>query len=268
MSKRQFEDEAICKGGSNLDLFDLHGKKAIVTGAAAGLGQKIAQGLAEAGAAVTIIDRIDETEKIAASMSVDNLTFYGVQADLLDRSSLKSGFDSAVEKLGGLDILVNNAGMQVRGPAEDIPLDKWDRLVELNVTAVFEMSQLAAKQMSPQGGGKIINVASMLSFFGGLNCCPYAASKGAVAQLTKAFSNEWASRGINVNAIAPGYMNTALNTKLMADPERYNEITQRIPANRWGLPDDLKGTVIFLASKASDYVTGAIIPIDGGYLSR
>ncbi|MBE6830529.1 MAG: glucose 1-dehydrogenase [Ruminococcaceae bacterium] len=251
-----------------MNLFDLHGKKAIVTGAAAGLGQKIAQGLAEAGAAVAIMDRIDETEKIAAAMSAGGLTFYGVQADLMDREDLKRGFDGAVQKFGGLDILVNNAGMQVRGPAEEIPLDKWDRLIELNITAVFEMSQLAAKAMIPNGTGKIINVASMLSFFGGYTCSPYAASKGAVAQLTKAFSNEWASKGINVNAIAPGYMDTALNTAIINDPVRNHEITLRIPAGRWGTPDDLKGTVVFLASRASDYVTGAVIPIDGGYLSR
>lgn len=251
-----------------MNLFDLHGKKAIVTGAAAGLGQKIAQGLAEAGATVAIIDRIDETEKVAAAMSADGLKFCGVQANLLDRENLEQGFGKAVEKLGGLDILVNNAGMQVRGPAEEIPLEKWDRLIELNVTAVFAMSQLAAKLMLKGKGGKIINVASMLSFFGGYTCSPYAASKGAVAQLTKAFSNEWAGRGINVNAIAPGYMDTALNTAIINDPVRNREITLRIPARRWGKPDDLKGTVIFLASKASDYVTGAVIPIDGGYLSR
>ncbi len=251
-----------------MDLFDLHGKKAIVTGAAAGLGQKVAQGLAEAGAMVAIIDRIDETEKVAASMSTNGLKFCGVQADLLDRENLKRGFDKAIEKLGGLDILVNNAGMQVRGPAEEIPLEKWDRLIELNITAVFEMSQLAARLMLQEKGGKIINVASMLSFFGGYVCSPYAASKGAVAQLTKAFSNEWAGKGINVNAIAPGYMDTALNTAIINDPVRNHEITLRIPAHRWGKPDDLKGTVIFLASKASDYVTGSIIPIDGGYLAR
>lgn len=251
-----------------MDLFDLTGKKAIVTGAAAGLGQKIAEGLAQAGAEVAIIDRIDKTEKIAESMSAGGLRFCGVQADLLNRGSLEAGFGKAVAKLGGLDILVNNAGMQVRGPAEEIPLEKWDRLIELNITAVFEMSQLAARHMLSAGGGKIINVASMLSFFGGYVCSPYAASKGAVAQLTKAFSNEWASRGINVNAIAPGYMDTALNTAIISDPVRNHEITLRIPAQRWGKPDDLKGTVVFLASKASDYVTGAVIPIDGGYLAR
>lgn len=251
-----------------MNLFDLTGKKAIVTGAGSGLGNSIAIGLAEAGAEVAIIDLMPDGAEVAARMSEGGKKFYGVRANLMDRSDLPRAFDECVRLLGGLDILVNNAGMQVRGKAEEIPLDGWDRLIELNVTAVFEMSQLAARQMLPQGYGKIINVASMLSFFGGLNCSPYAASKGAVAQLTKAFSNEWASKGINVNAIAPGYMNTALNTKLLNDPERYHEITLRIPAVRWGEADDLKGTVVYLASHAADYVTGAVIPIDGGYLSR
>lgn len=251
-----------------MNLFDLTGKKAIVTGAGSGLGNSIAIGLAEAGAEVAIIDLMPDVAEVAARMSEGGKKFYGVRANLMDRSDLLRAFDECVRLLGGLDILVNNAGMQVRGKAEEIPLDGWDRLIELNVTAVFEMSQLAARQMLPQGYGKIINVASMLSFFGGLNCSPYAASKGAVAQLTKAFSNEWASKGINVNAIAPGYMNTALNTKLLNDPERYHEITLRIPAVRWGEADDLKGTVVYLASHAADYVTGAVIPIDGGYLSR
>ncbi len=251
-----------------MNLFDLTGKKAIVTGAGSGLGNSIAIGLAEAGAEVAIIDLMPNVAEVAAQMSEGGKRFYGVRANLMDRADLPRAFDECVRLLGGLDILVNNAGMQVRGKAEEIPLDGWDRLIELNLTAVFEMSQLAARQMLPQGYGKIINVASMLSFFGGLHCSPYAASKGAVAQLTKAFSNEWASKGINVNAIAPGYMNTPLNTKLLNDPERYHEITLRIPAVRWGEPDDLKGTVIYLASHAADYVTGAVIPIDGGYLSR
>lgn len=251
-----------------MNLFDLTGKKAIVTGAGSGLGNSIAIGLAEAGAEVAIIDLMPDVAEVAARMSEGGKKFYGVRANLMDRSDLPRAFDECVRLLGGLDILVNNAGMQVRGKAEEIPLDGWDRLIELNVTAVFEMSQLAARQMLPQGYGKIINVASMLSFFGGLNCSPYAASKGAVAQLTKALSNEWASKGINVNAIAPGYMNTALNTKLLNDSERYHEITLRIPAVRWGEADDLKGTVVYLASHAADYVTGAVIPIDGGYLSR
>ena len=252
-----------------MDLFSLQGKKAIVTGAGGGLGNRIALGLAQAGATVAIIDRLDSTGQIAEEMSSDGLKFYGITADLTNRESLREGFYQAVEQLDGLDILINNAGMQVRGRAEDIPLEQWDKLMELNLTAAFEMSQLAARKMiAEKRGGRIVNVASMLSFFGGLHCCPYAASKGAVAQLTKALSNEWAGYGINVNAIAPGYMNTPLNTKLMADEERYKEITLRIPAHRWGTPEDLKGTVIFLCSKAADYISGAVIPIDGGYLGR
>lgn len=252
-----------------MDLFSLEGKKAIVTGAGGGLGNQIAQGLAEAGAVVTILDRLDSTAQIAEDMSGSGLKFYGITADLTDRDSLKEGFSRAVEQMEGLDILVNNAGMQVRGRAEEIPLDQWDKLMELNVTAAFEMSQLAGRRMiAEKKGGRIVNVASMLSFFGGLNCSPYAASKGAVAQLTKALSNEWAGYGINVNAIAPGYMDTPLNTTLMADEERYREITLRIPAHRWGTPEDLKGTVIFLCSRAADYISGAVIPIDGGYLGR
>lgn len=251
-----------------MNLFDLTGKRAIVTGACQGLGKSMAIGMAEAGALVCIIDRIPEASDIAEEMSKDGLKFYGITADLTDRKNLVKGFEEAVELLGGVDILINNAGMQVRGKAEEIDLEHWDKLVELNITAVFELCQLAAKKMIPQGSGKIINVASMLSFFGGYVCSPYAASKGAVAQLTKAFSNEWAVKGINVNAIAPGYMDTPLNAAIINDPVRNHEITLRIPAQRWGTPDDLIGTIIYLASRASDYVSGTIIPIDGGYLGR
>ena len=251
-----------------MEAFRLTGKTAIVTGAGAGLGNSMAAGLAEAGARVALIDIRPDIGEIAKRMCGDGRELVGVQANLTDREDLKRGFGQCLRLLGGVDILINNAGMQVRGRAEEIDLGDWDRLMELNVTALFEMSRLAAREMMKKGYGKIINVASMLSFFGGLNCSPYAASKGAVAQLTKAFSNEWAGHGINVNAIAPGYMDTALNTTLMADQERYREITLRIPAHRWGHPEDLMGTVIYLASRASDYVSGAVIPIDGGYLGR
>ena len=251
-----------------MNLFDLTGKEAIVTGGCQGLGKSMAEGLTEAGAKVCLMDLNPETKQIAEEMSTESRTFCGVVVNLLDREDLTRGFQEAVDELGGLDILINNAGMQVRGNAEEIELSRWDKLIELNLTAVFEMSQLAARHMLQSGGGKIINVASMLSFFGGYVCSPYAASKGAVAQLTKAFSNEWAGKGINVNAIAPGYMETPLNTAIINDPVRNQEITARIPAHRWGVPDDLKGTIIFLASSASDYVSGAIIPVDGGYLGR
>ena len=171
--------------------------------------------------------------------------------------------------MGGLDILINNAGIQVRGKAEEIELNAWDRLIELNLTATFEMCQLAARQMLIQGqGGKIVNVASMLSFFGGLNCCPYAASKGAVAQLTKALSNEWAGQGINVNAIAPGWIKTNLSAPLVADPERYNSVKARIPQGDWGTPEVFKGVAVLLASDAGSYINGVTIPVDGGYLTK
>lgn len=251
-----------------MELFNLQGKKAIVTGACQGLGKSMAFGLAEAGAEVCLMDLNPDCERIAETLSKNGLKFHGVVVNLLDRNDLNKGFHEAVEKLGGLDILVNNAGMQVRGKADEIELARWDKLIELNITAVFELSQMAAKTMLPKGKGKIINVASMLSFFGGYMCSPYAASKGAVAQLTKACSNEWAGSGINVNALAPGYMDTPLNTSIINDPDRNREITARIPAHRWGTPEDLKGTVIYLASDAADYVSGAIIPIDGGYLGR
>lgn len=251
-----------------MNLFDLNGKRAIVTGGCSGLGKSMAEGLASVGVTVALIDRNPKTNQIAQEMSKNGMNFHGITSDLTNRDDLVTGFQEAIQRLGGLDILINNAGMQVRGSAEEIPLERWDMLIELNVTAVFGMCQLAARKMIPQCSGKIINVASMLSYFGGLNCSPYAASKGAVAQLTKALSNEWAGKGINVNAIAPGYMDTPLNTAIINDPERNKEITLRIPAHRWGKPEDLIGTVIFLSSAASDYVSGAVIPIDGGYLGR
>ena len=176
----------------------------------------------------------------------------------------------AVELLGGgIDILLNNAGVQRRSHCEDFTLEDWDTVINVNLNAVFVLCQLAGRKMLEQGGGKIINLASMLTFFGGFTVPAYAASKGAVAQLTKALCNEWASKGINVNAIAPGYMDTDMNTAL-TDPTnpRYKEITDRIPAHRWGTGDDMKGAAIFLASAASDYLNGAVIPVDGGYLVK
>ena len=252
-----------------MDAKMLEGKTAIITGASYGMGQTMAELFAEEGANVVLTargqDKLDEAVKRIREKGGNAI---GVTADVCSTEDTRKVIDAAIKEFGDLDILINNAGMQVRGRAEEIDLGDWDRLMELNVTALFEMSRLAAREMMKKGYGKIINVASMLSFFGGLNCSPYAASKGAVAQLTKAFSNEWAGHGINVNAIAPGYMDTALNTTLMADQERYREITLRIPAHRWGQPEDLMGTVIYLASRASDYVSGAVIPIDGGYLGR
>jgi 2-deoxy-D-gluconate 3-dehydrogenase len=176
--------------------------------------------------------------------------------------------DRAVEALGGLDILVNNAGAQIRHPAEDFPLEDWDRVLAVNLDAVWILSQAAGRVMLAQGHGKIINLASLLSVFGGVTIPAYAASKGGVAQLTKALANEWARHGVNVNAIIPGYMATEMNEALVGNPDREPLILSRIPAGRWGQPADLKGTTIFLASAASDYLHGALIPVDGGYLGR
>lgn len=253
-----------------MDLFNLKGKKAIVTGAAQGLGNGMAEGLMEAGAEVCIIDISKKAADVAADFCKKGYICHAVNANLGDRGDLVNGFNKAVEKLGGhLDIIINAAGIQKRHFCEEFPIEDWDAVININLNAVFLLCQLAGQQYIKQGSkGKIINIASMLSFFGGYTVPAYAASKGGVAQLTKALSNEWASKGINVNAIAPGYMATEMNTALIADETRNTEILNRIPAKRWGTPDDMKGVAIFLSSEASDYLNGAIIPVDGGYLGR
>ena len=248
-----------------LEMFSLEGKKAIVTGGCQGLGNGIVQAYLKAGADVVIIDINPETGKIASNLS-DKC--HGVQADLGIRTELHEAFNKAVELLGGLDIIVNNAGVQRRSVSEDFSIEDWDQVIEVNLTSVFELCQLAGRKMIDQGHGKIINIASMLSFFGGFTVPAYAASKGGVAQLTKTLANEWASKGINVNAIAPGFCDTDLNTAIIADENRFKQITQRIPAGRWGNPGDFGGIAVFLASDASAYINGAIIPVDGGYLGR
>ena len=187
---------------------------------------------------------------------------------MADRDQALALIQRAVEALVGLDILVNNAGTQARHPAEEFPLEDWDNVLTINLDAVWILAQAAGRLMLAQGGGKIINIASEQSFFGGVNVPAYAASKGGVAQLTKALANEWAARSVNVNAIAPGYMATEMVAALVGNPQREPEILARIPAGRWGTPSDLGGAVIFLASAASDYLHGAIIPVDGGYLGR
>jgi 2-deoxy-D-gluconate 3-dehydrogenase len=188
--------------------------------------------------------------------------------DLSDRAQALDLVDRAVEVLGGLDILINSAGAQRRSPAEEFSLEDWDDVLAVNLEALWIVAQAAGKLMLAQGGGKIINVASVQSFLGGVTVPAYAASKGGVAQLTKALCNEWAGQGVNVNAIAPGYMATEMTAALVGNPEREPMILARIPAGRWGRPDDLKGAVLFLASAASDYVHGTILRVDGGFLAR
>lgn len=252
-----------------MKLFDLTGKTALVTGGSRGLGKGIAEGLCQAGAQVCILsasDAVFETEQELRSLGY---RCCAVKCDISEDTQLRQGFREALRLLGGrLDILVNNAGIQRRHKCEEFPLSDFDEVLNVNLRAVFTLCQLAGREMLKQGYGKIINIASMLSFFGGYTVPAYAASKGGVAQLTKALSNEWAGRGICVNAIAPGYMATEMNTKLIQDEKRNTEILGRIPAGRWGNPEDMQGIAVFLASSASDYVHGAVIPVDGGYLGR
>ena len=250
-----------------MKLNDLTGKTAIVTGAAQGLSCGMAEGLMEAGAKVCIMD-INPTAKQFVEKGYE---CEAVITDLGNDETREAAFSQAVEKLGGhLDILVNGAGVQRRYPSEEFPLKEWDFVINVNLRSVFALCQLAGKTFMKQDSkGKIINIASMLSFFGGYTVPAYAASKGGVAQVTKALCNEWAEKGINVNALAPGYMATEMNTALL-DPSnpRNAAITNRIPKKEWGTPDDMKGPVVWLASDASDYINGAVIPVDGGYLVR
>ena len=251
-----------------MDLFNLKGKTAIVTGGNRGLGSGMTEGLCRAGASVVIFASSDSVYKAAKEFQAKGYNVTGIKCDLADEKSIKEAFEKALETLGKLDIIVNNAGIQRRNKCEEFSLEDWDDVLNVNLRAVFTLCQLAGNHMLEKGHGKIINVASLLSYFGGFTVPAYAAAKGGVSQLTKALSNEWASRGINVNAIAPGYMATEMNTKLIEDPKRYGEISARIPAGRWGTPEDLMGITVFLASDASNYLSGATIPVDGGYLGK
>jgi 2-deoxy-D-gluconate 3-dehydrogenase len=249
--------------------FDLSGRKAIVAGGAGDLGRSIAAALRDAGADVVILDIAPDTRQVAEGLDRgDDAHVAGVQIDLTDRQALREGFGQALGILGTVGILVNSQGIQRWYPAEEFPLEEWDRIIELNLTSVFELCQLAGRVMLAKGYGKIVNIASMMSFKGGVGISGYAASKGGVAQITKSFSNEWAGRGVTVNAIAPGYIDTRMTQNLVNDPVRSAQIIARIPVGRWGSPEDLAGPVLFLASSASDYVTGHVMPVDGGWLGR
>ena len=251
-----------------LDKFKLNGKVAIVTGAGRGLGQGAAIGFAEAGADVAVVDIIP-TDETAQKIRAVGRRVCQIQANLMDRASIPGIVDKTVKELGGIDILLNNAGIIRRAPLLEFPEKDWDEVIRINQDAVFFLSKAVANQMVKQGrGGKIINIASMLSFQGGIRVPSYTASKSAVMGLTKLFATELAAHRINVNAVAPGYMATDNTSALRADPNRSTSILERIPAGRWGTPDDLKGVTVFLASSASDYLNGAIIPVDGGWLAR
>jgi 2-dehydro-3-deoxy-D-gluconate 5-dehydrogenase len=252
-----------------LDSFRLEGKVALVTGAGRGLGQAIAVGLAEAGADIAGMDVIS-LEETCLQVEAIGKRFLSIYCNLREESiaQLNEASEQVAAELGRLDILVNNAGIIRRAPVLEFGEQDWDDVIQINLKALFFLSQAAARVMARQGGGKIINLASMLSFQGGILVPSYAASKSGVAGLTRSLANELAVRGINVNAIAPGYMATDNTAPLRADPLRSKAILERIPAGRWGEPGDLKGVVVFLASPASDYLYGAIIPVDGGWLTR
>jgi 2-deoxy-D-gluconate 3-dehydrogenase len=250
-----------------IDMFDLHGKTALVTGGNRGLGGAMAEGLAKAGADVAVVGRKPDAQALS------RIAGHGVHAeffpfDLADTDRIPDLVAAVKAAFGRIDILVNNAGVQKRHKAAEFPKSDWDQVMAVNMNAVFFLCQSVGKLMLEQGSGKIINIASLLSFQGGLTVPAYAASKGAVMQLTKSLSNEWAGRGVNVNCIAPGYMDTEMNEALMADPTRSRQILERIPAGRWGTPEDMVGAAIYLASRASDYVNGSVIVVDGGWLGR
>ena len=248
-------------------LFDLSGKVALVTGASTGLGAGMSVGLAEAGADIVLAD-IADSEETAKKVKNTGRRAQVLVADLMEMGSVAETVEKSISAFGRIDILVNNAGIIRRTPAIDFSEKDWDDVMALNIKTVFFLSQGIARGMLLRKSGKIINVASLLSFQGGVTVPSYAASKGAVAQLTKALANEWAQYGINVNAIAPGYMVTNNTVNLRKDPVRFKSISDRIPAARWGLPEDLQGAVVFLASKASDYVNGHVLAVDGGWLAR
>lgn len=249
-------------------LFDISGKKAIVTGATRGLGKAMAQALCEEGVELVIMGTSDRILSVAKELDSTEAKVHGIIADFRDAKSVENAFNNAIAILGDLDILVNNAGTQIRHPSEDFPVEDWETVISVNLTAPFIMSKMAGKLMLKKGYGKIINTASVLSFIGGYTVPAYAASKGGIARMTQTMANEWAGRGINVNCIAPGYFDTDNTEAIKNDPKRYQQLLDRIPANRWGQPSDLAGTVIFLASSASDYINGVILPVDGGMLGR
>jgi 2-dehydro-3-deoxy-D-gluconate 5-dehydrogenase len=253
----------------SLEAFQLNGKNALVTGSHKGLGAALAVALAKAGANVGCHGR-DPNPGSACDeiLGAGRKTFY-FSADLADSKSCPGLIQKTISEFGSLDILVNNAGTIRRAPAAEYPMEYWDELIAVNLTAVFRLSQLTARHMLERGrGGKILNIASLLSFQGGILIPAYTAAKGGVAQLTKALANEWASKGINVNAIAPGYMATDNTSALRNDPVRSKQILERIPAGRWGEPKDIVGAALFLCSPASDYVHGHILAVDGGWLAR
>jgi 2-deoxy-D-gluconate 3-dehydrogenase len=250
------------------DSFRLDGKTALVTGAATGLGAAIALAFADAGAAIACHGNRRPAEETAQKIHAAGGRAQSFSADLGDPQGADRLYNEVAAAMGSPDILVNNAGMIYRDEAENYSLEAWMQVLQVNLTSAFRLSQLAAREMLRRQHGKIVNIASLLSFQGGIRVPAYAASKGGVAQMTKALANEWAARNVQVNAIAPGYFRTENTAPLEKDETRNRQILERIPAGRWGEPEDLTGAAVFLASPASNYVTGTVVVVDGGWLAR
>lgn len=251
-----------------LDSFKLDNKVALVTGASTGLGQAIAIALAYAGADLACHGNTHAPDATCETVTGIGRKAFALTGDLSNRATPRTLIDNTIAHFGQLDILVNNAGTIRRSPATEYSEEDWATVIEVNLSSVFRLSQLAGRHMIERGGGKILNIASLLSFQGGITVPAYAASKGGVAQLTKALANEWAAKKINVNAIAPGYMRTSNTRALQEDETRNRQILERIPAGRWGEPSDLGGAAVFLCSTASDYVNGHVLVVDGGWMGR
>ncbi|HET8647656.1 MAG TPA: 2-dehydro-3-deoxy-D-gluconate 5-dehydrogenase KduD [Vicinamibacteria bacterium] len=250
------------------DPFSLAGRRALVTGASRGLGAAIAVALARAGADVAVHGNATSCDETCAAVAAAGRRAVALAGDLADPAVPERLVREAIAGLGGLDVLVNNAGLIRRAPAVDTTDADWDLVLQVDLGSVFRLCRAAGRHLLPQGRGKIINVASLLSFQGGIRVPAYTAAKSAVAGLTRALANEWAPQGVNVNAIAPGYMRTDNTEALRADPERSRQILERIPAGRWGEPSDVAGAAVFLAAPASDYVTGHLLVVDGGWMGR
>ncbi|MEO2076975.1 MAG: 2-dehydro-3-deoxy-D-gluconate 5-dehydrogenase KduD [Bacillus sp. (in: firmicutes)] len=251
-----------------LELFKLDGKVAAITGATRGIGRSIALSLAEAGADIALLQRSPEQSDVKEEIEALGRKCLIVPCDLENVEQVNAAIPHVVSHFGKIDILVNNAGIQRRSPSVDFSEQDWDDVINVNLKTVWILCQQAGRYMVPNGKGKIINMASLLSFQGGLTVPAYAAAKGGVAQLTKALSNEWAKHNVNVNAIVPGYIATDMNTALINDETRNRQILERIPSGRWGNPEDFNGTVVYLASDASNYVHGHLLAVDGGWLGR
>lgn len=249
-----------------LDRFRLDGKIAVVTGGTKGIGRGIAVALAEAGADIAVVSRTPHPDIEKTILNLGR-RYTHHSADLTERAQTRKMIPTVAEKMGDLDILVNNAGIIRRSPAAEYPEEDWDDTLESDLTATFILSQAAGRIMLKKGKGKIINIASVLSFQGGINVTGYVAAKHGVAGLTRALANDWAGKGINVNALAPSFYTTEFTESIQNDPDRSKSITARTPAGRWGMPEDIAGAAVFLASPASDFINGVILPVDGGWLA-